>query len=159
MSSFNGRTVLVLESRRAREMATLVETFGGRPLVAPSMREVPRETDDDALALADGIVAGTFDAVFLPIGVGALAQLAAVVRSSATGSGELRGGCGVVNRGGGFRRGDFPDRCRCARAAGGRRACRTPRGVRGRAAPQSRDRPGTEADGRHVRARRARVGD
>lgn len=81
MSSFNGRTVLVLESRRAREMATLVETFGGRPLVAPSMREVPRETDDDALALADGIVAGTFDAVIFLTGVGARALLAAVARA------------------------------------------------------------------------------
>ena len=31
--SFNGRRVLLLESRRSREMASLVTTYGGRPVV------------------------------------------------------------------------------------------------------------------------------
>ena len=81
MADFGGRTVLVLENRRAREMATLVETFGGRPMVAPAMREVPRETDDESLALADGIVSGAFDAVVFLTGVGARALVAAVERA------------------------------------------------------------------------------
>jgi uroporphyrinogen-III synthase len=78
---FDGRTVLALESRRAKEIATLISTFGGRPLVAPAMREVPRENDDDALALADGIEAGAFDAVIFLTGVGARALVDAVDRA------------------------------------------------------------------------------
>ncbi len=78
---FNGRRVLAFESRRAKEIAVLIETFGGRPLVAPAMREVARESDDDALALADGIVSGTFDAVVFLTGVGARALVEAVERA------------------------------------------------------------------------------
>ena len=79
--SFDNRCVLALESRRAKEVATLIETFGGRPLVAPAMREVPRESDDDALALAEGVVAGAFDAVIFLTGAGARALMDAVDRA------------------------------------------------------------------------------
>jgi uroporphyrinogen-III synthase len=79
--NFDDRCVLAFESRRAKEIAALIETFGGRPLVAPAMREVPRETDDEALALADGIVAGAFDAVIFLTGVGVRALLDAVDRA------------------------------------------------------------------------------
>ena len=79
--TFNGRTVLALESRRAKEIAALIETFGGQPLVAPAMREVPRDSDDDALALAAGIVRGDFDAVIFLTGVGIRALLEAVDRA------------------------------------------------------------------------------
>lgn len=79
--TFNGRTVLALESRRAKEIAALIETFEGRPLVAPAMREVPRDSDDDALALAEGIVRGDFDAVIFLTGVGIRALLEAVDRA------------------------------------------------------------------------------
>jgi uroporphyrinogen-III synthase len=79
--TFNGRTVLALESRRAKEIAALIETFEGRPLVAPAMREVPRESDDDALGLADGIVRGDFDGVIFLTGVGIRALLDAVDRA------------------------------------------------------------------------------
>lgn len=78
---FDGRVVLAFESRRAAEIATLIETFGGHALVAPAMREVPRENDDDALALADGIVTGQFDAVIFLTGVGVRALLDAVDRA------------------------------------------------------------------------------
>lgn len=80
--SFTGRTVLAFESRRAKEIATLIDTFGGRPLVAPAMREVPRESDDDALALAEGIVRGEFDAVIFLTGVGIRALLDATDRAA-----------------------------------------------------------------------------
>jgi uroporphyrinogen-III synthase len=83
--TFNGRTVLALESRRAKEIAALIETFGGRPLVAPAMREVPRDSDDEALALADGIVRGAFDAVIFLTGVGIRALLEAVDRAGTRG--------------------------------------------------------------------------
>jgi len=40
-TGFEGLRVVTFESRRAAEMAHLIERAGGRPLVAPSMREVP----------------------------------------------------------------------------------------------------------------------
>jgi uroporphyrinogen-III synthase len=79
--SFNNRSVLALESRRAKEIGALIETFGGRPLVAPAMREVPRESDDEALGLADGIEQGHFDAVVFLTGVGVRALLDAADRA------------------------------------------------------------------------------
>ncbi len=47
-----GLRVLSLESRRAPEMAKLIENYGGRAIVAPSMREVPLESNTEALAFA-----------------------------------------------------------------------------------------------------------
>ena len=79
--SFNNRSVLAFESRRAKEIWTLIETFGGRPVVAPAMREVPRESDDEALGLADGIERGDFDAVVFLTGVGVRALLDAADRA------------------------------------------------------------------------------
>jgi uroporphyrinogen-III synthase len=78
--SFDGHSVLVLESRRAKELASIVETYGGRPLVAPSMREVPLETNTEALAFADGLIRGDFDVVVLLTGVGTRALLDLVDR-------------------------------------------------------------------------------
>jgi uroporphyrinogen-III synthase len=77
---FAGLRVLVLESRRAREMATLVSTFGGEPVSAPSMREVPLESNSEALAFADGLDEGAFDLVILLTGVGTRALIAVVER-------------------------------------------------------------------------------
>ena len=76
--SFDGLRVLVLESRRAKEMATLVTTFGGKPLSAPSMKEVPLESNTDALTFADGLERGEFDLVILLTGVGTRTLLATV---------------------------------------------------------------------------------
>jgi uroporphyrinogen-III synthase len=78
--AFDGLRVLVLESRRAREMATLVTTYGGEPISAPSMREVPLESNTEALAFADGLDGGAFDLVILLTGVGTRALIAAVER-------------------------------------------------------------------------------
>ena len=47
-TGFAGLRVLSLESRRAIEMAKLIETFGGNATVAPSMREVPLESNTEA---------------------------------------------------------------------------------------------------------------
>ena len=68
--SFGGLQVLVLESRRSREMASLVTTYGGQPVTAPSMRELPLESNQEAVAFADDLVAGKFDLVVLLTGVG-----------------------------------------------------------------------------------------
>ena len=83
--SFNGLAVLSLESRRAKEMAALITSHGGRPHVAPSMREVPLESNSDALAAADRIIAGDCDLVILLTGVGtrALLDVVTVARGTA----------------------------------------------------------------------------
>src|SRR6266508_1152372 len=46
---FDGRLVAAFESRLATEMARLIEHHGGRPMVAPSMREIPLEENREAL--------------------------------------------------------------------------------------------------------------
>lgn len=73
--SFHGLSVLVLESRRSREMAALVTTYGGRPVVAPALREVPLDSNPDALAFADALIRGEFEIVILLTGAGTRALL------------------------------------------------------------------------------------
>jgi uroporphyrinogen-III synthase len=72
--------VLVLESRRARELGSIVTSYGGTPLIAPSMREVPLESNTEALSFADGVMLGEFDMVILLTGVGARALVEIVER-------------------------------------------------------------------------------
>ena len=69
--NFSGLSVLVLESRRSKEMAALVTTYGGRPVAAPAMREIPLDSNPDALGFGDALLAGRFDIVILLTGVGA----------------------------------------------------------------------------------------
>jgi uroporphyrinogen-III synthase len=71
MSGFEGLRVLALESRRAAELAKLITTYGGQPMVAPSMREVPLDSNKEALAFAAGLFAGEFDMIVFLTGVGA----------------------------------------------------------------------------------------
>lgn len=73
--SFNGLRVLVLESRRARELGLIVTSYGGEPMVAPSMREVPLESNAEAIRFTDELIAGDFDVVIFLTGVGARALL------------------------------------------------------------------------------------
>ena len=73
--SFLGLRVLILESRREREMASLVTSYGGQPLTAPSMREIPLESNTEAVEFADRLVRGEFDLVILLTGVGTRALL------------------------------------------------------------------------------------
>jgi len=79
--SFQGLTVLLLESRRSREIAARVSSYGGRPVVAPALREVPFESNPEALAFADALVRGEFDCVILLTGVGTRALLDVVERA------------------------------------------------------------------------------
>ncbi len=79
--SFQGLTVLLLESRRSREMAALVSTYGGRPVLAPALREVPLESNPEALAFADTLVRGDVDCVVFLTGVGTRALLDVVDRA------------------------------------------------------------------------------
>jgi uroporphyrinogen-III synthase len=68
--SFEGRQILSLESRRAKEMAQLIRNQRGEPFVAPSMREVPLDRNEEAFQFADRLFAGEFDMVVLLTGVG-----------------------------------------------------------------------------------------
>jgi uroporphyrinogen-III synthase len=78
---FAGLRVLALESRRAVEMAKLIATYGGIPVVAPSMREVPLESNQEARDFTRALLDGQFDMVLLLTGVGtrALARVAETV--------------------------------------------------------------------------------
>jgi uroporphyrinogen-III synthase len=82
--SFDGLRVAAFESRREKEIASLIESHSGRPLVAASMREVPLESNDTAVAFADRLIDGAFDIVILLTGVGtrALVDVVEKVRGS-----------------------------------------------------------------------------
>ena len=69
-ASFCGRRVLTLESRRSPELALLVMNYGGRPFVAPAVREVPLESNDHVLAFAADVIRQRFGMVILMTGVG-----------------------------------------------------------------------------------------
>ena len=75
MSGFTGLRVLALESRRAAELAKLISTYGGEPVVAPAMREVPLDSNTEALSFAEALLAGQFDIVIFLTGVGTRAVL------------------------------------------------------------------------------------
>ena len=67
--------MLLLESRRAREMASIVTSYAGVPISAPSMREVPLESNTEAALAARTVIDGGFDCVVLLTGVGTRAWL------------------------------------------------------------------------------------
>lgn len=74
-TDFGGLSVLLFESRRSREMADLVSTFGGRPISAPAVREVAIDSNHDARAFVDALIRDEFDIVILLTGVGTRALL------------------------------------------------------------------------------------
>ena len=73
VTNFHGLSVLTLESRRGQEMSRLIETYGGKPVHAPAMREVPLSSNPEALKFADALFEGKFGAVVFLTGVGARA--------------------------------------------------------------------------------------
>jgi|SRR5579859_35594 len=73
VTNFQGLTVLTLESRRGPEMSRLIETYGGKPLLAPAMREVPLTSNREALKFAGDLLSGKLDVVVFLTGVGARA--------------------------------------------------------------------------------------
>lgn len=76
MPGFNGLRVLSFESRRAKEIAHLIASNGGQPVVAPSTREIVTP-NEDVQKLIQGILAGSFDAIIFMTGVGARALIEA----------------------------------------------------------------------------------
>ena len=67
---FAGLKILTLESRRAPEIAKLIVNSGGEPVVAPSMREVPLESNTQALEFASALMEGRLDVAIFLTGVG-----------------------------------------------------------------------------------------
>lgn len=68
--SFQGMRVLALESRRSAEIAKLIRSHNGEPIVAPAMREVPLESNTEALEFAGHLIDGEYDLVIFLTGVG-----------------------------------------------------------------------------------------
>ncbi len=69
-AGFAGAWVVVFESRRAPEMASLVERQGGVALAAPTMREIPLGPTPALAAFAGELERGGFDGLVLLTGVG-----------------------------------------------------------------------------------------
>lgn len=67
---FGGLKVLSLESRRAKEMETLIRREGGDPFVAPSVQERALDDHREALGFVERLHAGEFDLVVCMTGAG-----------------------------------------------------------------------------------------
>jgi len=72
-ANFGGLRVLSLESRRSVEVAKLIRTYGGEPLTAPAMREIPLDSNHPILEFAEALMRGAFDLVIFTTGVGVVA--------------------------------------------------------------------------------------
>jgi uroporphyrinogen-III synthase len=76
--ALNGLRVASFESRRSAELAQLIRNYGGEPIEAPSMREVPLTDQREALAFGETLLAGDWDVLMLLTGVGTRMLLAAL---------------------------------------------------------------------------------
>jgi uroporphyrinogen-III synthase len=68
--SFDGLRVLSFESRRAVEIGALINTYGGRAVVAPALREVPLDSNPEVVDFAARLLRGEFDLTIFLTGVG-----------------------------------------------------------------------------------------
>ena len=69
-TGFDGLRVVAFESRLADQMAQLIERHGGRPIVAPSMREVPLSEHVAVFDFGERLLRGDLQMVILLTGVG-----------------------------------------------------------------------------------------
>ena len=69
-TGFNGLTVAAFESRMAAEMTRLIERHGGKPLVAPALREIPLEDNSAALQFGELLLTEGLDVLVLLTGAG-----------------------------------------------------------------------------------------
>lgn len=72
-SGFAGLSVAAFESRMAPEIARLIERYGGRPLLAPALREIPLSDHTAALQFGVRLTAHEVDILILMTGVGTTA--------------------------------------------------------------------------------------
>ncbi len=78
--SLSGLRVAAFESRRASEIARLIDRFGGTAYVSPSVREVPVGEDAAATDFAHRLITGEVGVVIFLTGVGFTQLLAMVER-------------------------------------------------------------------------------
>jgi uroporphyrinogen-III synthase len=69
-ANLGGLKIVSFESRRAKEIAELIRRYGGEPITAPSMREVPLSENQAALEILPQLEAGQFNLLILMTGVG-----------------------------------------------------------------------------------------
>ncbi|MDH3444829.1 MAG: uroporphyrinogen-III synthase [Deltaproteobacteria bacterium] len=69
-ASLRGLKVVSFESRRAKEMAELIRRYGGEPITAPSLREVPLGENRLALEFFPELEAGKYHFLILMTGIG-----------------------------------------------------------------------------------------
>lgn len=69
--NLQGLKVVSFESRRASEMAELIRRYGGEPIVAPCVREVPVSENLAALEILPQLESGQVDLLILMTGIGA----------------------------------------------------------------------------------------
>jgi uroporphyrinogen-III synthase len=62
--------VAAFESRMATEMARLIVRYGGRPFVAPALREIPIQENAAALSFGARLIDGQVDVLILMTGIG-----------------------------------------------------------------------------------------
>lgn len=78
MAGFDGLRVVAFESRLAEAMRELITRHGGRPLVAPALREIPLEDNHEAFGFAERLFAGQVDLLICLTGVGTRTLAAAI---------------------------------------------------------------------------------
>lgn len=79
-NGLSGLRVAAFESRRAADMARLIERHGGRAMVSPAMREVPIDENREAIDFAHRLLTGQVDAIVFMTGVGVRHLVAEVER-------------------------------------------------------------------------------
>jgi uroporphyrinogen-III synthase len=78
LDALHGLKIASFESRRAVEMAELIRRYGGEPVIAPSMREIPLSQNTAALDFVKRLEAGEIDIVILLTGIGTRTLVEAV---------------------------------------------------------------------------------
>jgi uroporphyrinogen-III synthase len=68
--AFNGMTIAAFETRMATEFARLIERHGGRPLVAPVLREISLKNNSIVQEFGVRLMAGRVDLLILMTGIG-----------------------------------------------------------------------------------------
>src|SRR5215207_4941703 len=79
-ASFDQLRVASFESRRAEDVARMIERFGGIPFVSPSMREIPVSADRSVVEFAHRLITGQIEVVILLTGVGTREMVARAER-------------------------------------------------------------------------------
>lgn len=69
-TDYEGFCIAALESRRADDMQRMIQRFGGKAFVSPSMREVPIDPNREAIDFAHRVMTGQVHVVILMTGVG-----------------------------------------------------------------------------------------